>query len=306
MEVESRVSEDIIVSYSELDTFRQCPLKHRWSYVERWTRPPRPAGPLDIGSLWHQVLETHYKVLKVTQGKPGEKPSDTPQGRLNRAWTLIRPLLRNSDGKPQSETQEIVEWMYKGHIEAYGLDDEWRILGVEDRRQVRLRNLDGRPTKFVLKIRADLVVWDRRTGLRWIVDHKSCASLPSDYELDLDDQFGLYEWGYTATGVRVHGTMHDAARTKRLKTRELRIDERFARTPMRRTGTELDAIARDAYLVARTAYGKFNLEAPYSSPDVRQCGWKCDFKEIHLHDRKGVAAATLMPDYGFHQDFTRH
>lgn len=297
---------DIIVSYSELDTFRQCPLKHKWSYVERWTRPPRPGGPLDLGSLWHVVLEIHYKTLKATQGPRGGRPTDTAQARLNRAWTKIRPTLRNANGQPQTETQEIVEWMYQGHLEAYGLDDDWRILGVEDKRQVRLRNLKGAPTRFVLKIRADLVIWDKATGLVWIVDHKSCGYLPKDYELDMDDQFGLYEWGYTATGVKVDGTLHDAARTKRLKTKELSLDERFARTPMRRTGTELDAIARDAYLVARTAYGKFNQEMPYSSPDIRQCGWKCDFKEIHLHDRKGVAAQTLMPDYGFHQDFTRH
>lgn len=298
--------EDIIVSYSELDTFRQCPLKHRWSYVERWTKPPREAGPLDIGSLWHVVLETHYKVLKATQAKRGQLQTIGPQDRLERAWKLIRPKLRNSNGAPQTETQEIVEWMYRGHLEAYGLDDDFRILGVEDRRQFRLNDLQGRPSRFILKIRADLVVYQKSTGLRWIIDHKSCSSLPHDYELDLDDQFGLYEFGYVATGVKIDGTIHDAARTKKLKTRELSIDERFARTPMRRVPAELQQIARDAYLAARAAYSADNLEAPYSSPDVRQCGWKCDFKEIHLHDRKGVPAATLLPDYGFHQDFTRH
>jgi hypothetical protein len=262
---------------------------------------------LDLGSLWHQVLEIHYKVLKSTQrSRVRARSVHTPQERVNRAWDLIRPLLRPEGGKSQSETQATVEWMYHGHIQTYGLDDDLRVISVEDRRQVRLLNLQGRPSRFVLKIRADLVVLDLRTGLRWIFDHKSCASLPTDYELDMDDQFGLYEWGYMATGVKIAGTMHDAARTKRLKTRELSLDERFARTPMRRTPAELDEIARDAYLVARTAYGKFNTEAPYSSPDVRQCGWKCDFKEIHLHDRKGVKADSLMKDYGFRQDFTRH
>lgn len=299
------MQDDIVVSYSELDTYRQCPLKHHWSYVERWTKPTKPGSALDKGSLWHQVLEQHYKVLKATQGTPGKTATLAPQDRISRAWKKIRPLLFPEDGSEPSEVQDLVHWMYKGHIEAYGLDDDWFILGVEHRRTIRLLDLDNAPSPYALKIRADLIIRDRRTGKIWIIDHKSCAELPKDYELDLDDQFGLYTWAYRASGLDILGSIHDAARTKRL-VRDMRIDERFHRTAMNRTDDELEAIARDAYLVARAAYpGGQPDPNPYSSPDIRQCGWKCDFREVHLHTRKGYLGSTLE-DAGFHQDFTRH
>ena len=139
------------------------------------------------------------------------------------------------------------------------------------------------------------------------MDHKSGQNLPNHMDLEIDDQFGLYTVVMRWRGHKVRGQIHNAARTTRLKTKVAPLDERMRRTYLNRTDTELDAIAADALAVARHAWPTASNSLPvYSSPDPRQCGWKCDFKEVHLLVRSGASTAEAMGDYDFHQDFTRH
>jgi hypothetical protein len=38
----------------------------------------------------------------------------------------------------------------------------------------------------------------------------------------------------------------------------------------------------------------------YSSPNPKQCGWKCDFKEVHIISRSGgIPAAEVLEDFDF-------
>lgn len=296
--------DDIVVSYSELDTYRQCPLKHMLSYKERWTKPPAEGSPLSRGSLWHAVMEAHYLSFKADDeaGKPRS---------LSRARLAVDAFIYGEKGA-QSEDQVLIEWMYEGYVDHHGTDDNWEILAVEYRLAERLHEDDV----FVLKAKLDLIIRDRDTNKVWIVDHKSGKDLPGEFELDLDDQFGLYQWLLERRGLKVIGSIHNAARTTRNmgdmpdppkgKTPQT-LEQRHRRTLLNRGILELENISLDAYAVAQHAYPTEGRELPvYSSPDVRQCGWKCDFKEIHLITRKGRPLDVVLPQYGFVQDFTRH
>jgi hypothetical protein len=301
---------EIVVSYSELDTFRQCPLKHHWAYIERWRRPVDENSALAKGSLWHLVLETHYLELQKHDRLTPESEAEA----IKAAADAVFPLLVNESTGLQSEVQELVAWIYDGYIRRWGAEPEFDIVGVEHAFQIPLKDDQGQDTKFQIKGKIDLVVRDRATGQLWVVDHKSGANLPNQLDLEIDDQFGLYVWAMKESGTPVLGAVHSAARTTRNvadypdysgKAQPQGLDQRFSRTFLNRSEAELQSIALDAWATAANAYPEIDRPL-YSAPDPRQCGWKCDYKEIHLLSRKGRDPHKALADYGFEQNFTRH
>jgi len=300
-----------IVSYSELDTFRQCPLKHHLGYRMRWTRGVKPGSALQKGSLWHQVMETHYGLIKEWQDEDDDwykMPESWQAEFLIRIYEdEIKPILWDATvGEWKSDVHELINWMYEGYTQYWGLSMDWRIKGVEHQIITPLPDRRGRRSRYHLKAKMDLVIWDRSTEGLWVVDHKSGANLPTQMDLEIDDQFGLYTWAMRAVGRSVIGSLHSAARTQRNKS-PMSLDSRFSHTYLNRGEVELDNLALDAYNAARAAYPPKSMEAPqYSSPDPRSCGWKCDFKEPHLLMRTGQKQETVMTEYGFRIDRTRH
>lgn len=321
-----------VVSFSELQTARQCPLKHQLSYVERWVKEQELMSPLSKGTAWHMVLEEHYKELKHHQ--------DAAQ-QLGRDWRddivkvrelceqRVAALIEDQIVPRGGELADLIRWIYAGHLAMWGLDEEWRILAVEHQAVCRLPTPAGRPSQFKLKMKIDLVVGLQVASAKRIlvVDHKSCANLPKDKELDLDDQFGLYTWGMRQIGKKVFGQVHDAARTTRLVGEQKAwdgdtdqayapgdvqaLEDRFKRTRMYRTDDELNQIAIEAYLSAKARYDQQRAanRGGYDSPrhtDPQTCRYLCDFTDPCLAGRKGVDLREYLQARGFQQDHTRH
>lgn len=305
------MTEDIIVSYSELDCYRQCPLKHELSYGKRYTKPSKEGSALQKGSLYHLVMETHYKMIKAHQDIPANfgkvKPAQVDQ-LLAEIRDVIKGILFNPNtGEPITDVHDLIWWMYEGYVEHYGVDPHWRILGVEHQIITPLPDEDGNPSHYLLKAKMDLLVRDRTAGdSMWVVDHKSGKDLPRQMDLEIDDQFGLYCWAMREVGKKVTGAIHSANRTQRNKS-FMPLDTRMDRTYLNRTDVELANLALDAYKVAWNAHPPQGVDLKkYSSPDPRQCGWKCDFKEPHLLMRQGRNPHEVLTEYGFKIDRTRH
>lgn len=305
----------IVVSYSELDSFRQCPLKHLLSYKQRWTKEKAEDSALGKGTLWHQIMEAHYGVLKEHQQNPRTRWSPQYERQiLAEARGAALPFMFGERGT-QSEVQELMQWMYEGHVQQYGIDREFTVVGIELGPHVPLPWPDGRPSHYVLKTKLDLLVKDS-FGELWIIDHKSGANKPTQFELQIDDQFGLYTWAMQQLGYKVAGSIHSFARTTRNMgdydpvppgKKPQTLDQRFQRYYLNRSDRELKALADDAFATARNAYPPKSQKLPlYSAPDIRSCGWKCDYKEAHLMLREGLELSHVMKSEGFHQDFTRH
>lgn len=153
---------DLVVTYSELDSFRQCPLKHHWSYRDRWVEEAKPGSALSRGSLWHLVMECHYTWVQRYRGK------GLTVGFL-RQWMAQHLLFDQAGG--QNDDQVLVEWMYDGYLECYGLDDRWRVDLIEYDNQVPLPAPDGGPP-IDLRFKIDLLVRDAANDQLWLVDHK--------------------------------------------------------------------------------------------------------------------------------------
>lgn len=306
-----------VVSYSELDTGRQCPHKHDLAYVERWTKPKDETTAAGRGTLWHKVLEAHYTALQGGGG-PAEAKFAAEQQLAD-----FRAMGKNPD------VVDLLAWMYDGYVEQWGYDDDWEILVVEYKTIVPLKRVDGTLSDFDLKMVIDLVIRERSTGNVWIVDHKSHAQLPKQRELDLDDQFGLYTWGLQQLGHKVFGCVYNTARTERNKgdypenvaewhrrkaagekpgaqPKPQLLDARFDRHSMFRTNKEIANLAQDALATAEALYGESNKRERHPNSDT--CKWKCDFTEACLLGRKTDAKRErlFLHDVGFRQDFTRH
>lgn len=291
------------VSFSELDTGRQCPLKWYLAYQQRWAKPAEPGGALSRGTLFHKVMEAHYGALKEIQ-----EPGHPKRGWRGSERSLIRvigwiwdekvaPLLHDQDGQ-QTEEQQLIEWMYRGYVEHYGLDLDWEIIATEWAPRVALLVPSGEPSQFVLKLKVDLVIRDTSTsggGKLWIVDHKSAKNLANQTERELDDQFKLYTWAARQLGRPVAGSVYNGVKTYRTKKPQLGID-RHLRVRMAHTEIELTNVALDAVRAATNLYGMAEV---HSAPNPQQCSWKCDFRDAHIMMRKGVDPTRVLRDYGF-------
>lgn len=162
-----------------------------------------------------------------------------------------------------------------------------------------------------------------------VLTHNSCAALPKQRELDLDDQMGLYLWGLRQLGKKPFGAIYSAARTKMnngdkpgaleawtaakaagekpgVKPKVQELPERFSRTYLTRTNRELDVIAQEALATARAAYSAANQHQRHPDPD--RCRWMCGYMEACLLGRKtnGERERQFLVDTNWQQRFRRH
>lgn len=271
-------AEPIVISFSELDAARQCLHKHDLAYKQRWS-PKHLSPALTKGREWHAVMQMHYEAIQAGA-------SDTSRRKAVAEYCLA---IAHWD----EELADLIAWMYDGYEERWGTDPDWEILAVEDQRLIRLPTWKGRPSRFYLRMRIDLLVHERYLkGKTQVVDHKSGRDLPKQRDLDFDDQFGLYTWGCHQLGDNVFGAIYSAARTQRNQSPQA-LDTRFDRIRIYRTEKELDTIAREAFLTARLAYSVPSGQAPRwvdSAPiGPHRCVVKCPFTEPCLMGRKAGA-----------------
>lgn len=289
-----------VVSYSELDSIRQCRLKAHLAYKERW-QPEVISVPLARGKLFHSVLEAHYRSKASTLVGGGGEQTVSP-------WEVLKAAEDETD----EDILETVQWIYEGYLDCYGDDDQWEVLSVEQRVEEWLLLPSGRRSTFKLKGFVDLLVRDHSTGGGlWVVDHKTCRELPKQRALDFDDQMGIYTLLLRRQGLDIRGVIYNACRSYKLK-RAMGLEERFSRSLTTRTDRELETMAVEALTTFRSAYGVgqrgLNLggQLPPRSPNPDTCGWRCPYTEACLMSRKGRDIRELLAETDYTQQTTRH
>lgn len=295
------------VSYSELDTYRQCPLKWWVLYTLR-LRPPEDSPALTQGSCLHAVMEAHFLSLQRNDAA-GEPRNLIEAGGI--VDGVIADWQAGADGRAgiSQEMAENVAWMYAGYVERYGTDPEWRrILGVEVKGDTPLCRSGGEHVR--MKYRADLLVEDLQ-GRVWVVDWKTAKGRDAsgaayDRELDIDDQLGIYIAAMRRQGVPVFGAVYGRLRSDQLK-RAMTPEERSGKTLMFRGDVELEVLWDDATKVTRAMLtSQRRGEEPYSSPNPSECKWKCSAKEAHLHARRtGRTMRDAVEGFGWVPDTHR-
>ena len=286
-----------VVSFSELDSIRQCRLKAHLAYKERW-QPETISPALSRGKLFHAVLEAHYRTQATSLDGSGVGQTVGP-------WDVLKEA-------EDCEETDTVRWIYEGYLDLYGEDKQWEILAVEQRVEEWLLLPNGRRSTFKLKGFVDLLVRDHSAGGGlWVVDHKTCRELPKQRALDFDDQMGIYTLLLRRQGLDIRGVIYNACRSYKLK-RPMSPDERFKRPITTRTERELEVMAEEALTTFKSAYGvgqrgvKEGGTLPPRSPDPDRCGWRCPFTEPCLMSRKGRDIRELLPETGYTKQPQRH
>jgi hypothetical protein len=277
----------IQVSYSEIDTYRQCRHKHQLAYLEGWT-PDGTSPALARGTAFHAILEGHYATL-------------APDGAISGISPEVRALEVKAARSGPDEEVELLEWMYDGYTKHWGDDPHWEIVATEQKLDLPL------PGGVVLHATIDLIV--RWQDSLWIVDHKTCKNLPKERELDLDDQLAIYIAVCRANDLYVKGGINNSIRTQRNKA-PMVLSDRFSRHITLRTTGELERVLADVGHLALEAYDFAKVNARLGatgrvdavrSPNMDTCFWKCPFTEGCLQGRKygPVRGRQFLRDAGF-------
>lgn len=275
----------VVVRGSEIATFRQCPLLHKIRWEEEWAKP-EDSFASDLGTCWHLVLGSHYLAIQDHQREGGRL-------KIGRAaqQNVLDTVDAVIENRIAEDKRELVDWMYDGHIDQYGFDEPWEVLAVEEHKVVPWpapHHLDivppGLNLQFFYSWTSDLVVRDHSMQHKpaLVIDQKSTGQPLGQDDIDLSDQLGMYTWAERQDGVKVLAPLIRQAHTKKLK-RAQTLAERFRPVYSYRTEIELNNIAREILDVAVKLHTE---QRPYSSPDPRQCSWKCDFRDVHLYMRR--------------------
>jgi len=319
--------DELTVSWSELDTYRQCPFKHHLAYDQRYSKAVDAGSALDKGLLWHGAIETRYKTIQAHQvmheGRMvWDVASEVLAAECHKAVNayLSKALRDGADVAVVS----LVAWMMEGYVDTYGLDDVHDIMGVETTHLAPLGTIsgphEGERTKVWLKFKIDRTVRDQYGHIR-VIDEKSCSALPTDSDYDFADQFGLYVWGLKALGLNVRGAVHSAAKTKqnqgdvipvghpeyKKSMKAQSLEDRYRRTSIHFTAPQLKEIADDALADVQQMYTKANHGRRHTNNDT--CRWRCNFREACLYGRRtgrNSDTVRMLELTGFTQERERH
>lgn len=209
------------------------------------------------------------------------------------------------------EKRKLIQWMHEGYKEVYGEDSDWEILAVEGLTIVPLYYEDGTQSPFALKVKIDLLVRSRRSGLLVLVDHKSGSRAPSRASLEFEEQFGLYEfalnrlWAMMGRSERIFATCHNYASTNMNKgdifkpgdeeykttMKATPLDKRFKREYIPRPKPELRRIEKETLATLDEMYPYqggtgWTLENTPRHPNRDTCQRRCDFTDVCLTGRR--------------------
>lgn len=162
------------LSYSALSTFKQCPKKYRWQYVERLRMPPTPDQ--FFGILIHDILDMALRHAPLIESL------DKLLAFYKEKWN---PKIFQGDIKAQETYKEGLKIIKDFHADYKpGIRD---ILHTEKFFQIIF-------DKHVIVGKIDRI--DKLpTGELEVVDYKTNKKLPDPESLKNDLQLSMYHWG---------------------------------------------------------------------------------------------------------------
>lgn len=180
------------ISNSKARTWRRCPKKYEYKYVQRLRRKEK-ALPLERGTWMHELLQTYY------DAGDWRKTHKRLKRRFNNLFEDERALLGDLPG----ECARIMAAYLREYEEE---DGHLRIVDTELNEYVTL------PNGLRVQVIVDLVYEDDM-GL-WIMDHKFRGQFESPENMRLDPQLTVYYWALEVLGYPCVGTVYNEVLTK--------------------------------------------------------------------------------------------
>ncbi len=198
-------SEKTLLTYSALNTFRNCPRKYKNRYLDN-LRPRERAEALSFGSAIHTAIELWYR-------------SSEAESRLRDVLAYIDDAFENR----VVDSNQMVQWhlataMIRGYAERYATE-EFEVVEVEKEFVGEIRNPDtGRQSQtFRIAGKVDGIV-RCHDGL-YLLEHKTASNVDASYldKLWTDTQIALYCYYLRELGYPIVGVIYNVLLKSRLK-----------------------------------------------------------------------------------------
>lgn len=200
-----------VLTYTALNTFRNCPRRYKHRYVDH-LRPRETPESLGFGHVIHEALERWY-VLGV-EGVATDH-------RLFEVLDLVDSRFPQRHGDAQvTHRWHLARAMIEGYARRYPTED-FEIVEIEKEFQCEIRNPDtGRRSQtFTIAGKADGIV--RLPDGLYLLEHKTASTITSDYldRLWTDTQIALYSFYLRELGYPIIGVVYNVLLKCRLKQR---------------------------------------------------------------------------------------
>ncbi len=198
-------SEKLVLTYSALNTFRNCPRKYKHRYLDN-LRPRERAEALSFGGIVHSAIELWYRSIRDP----------------NRLESVLNHLDlqfpdRNGDDLQRS-LWHLARAMFTGYVIRYATED-FQIVEIEKEFVGEIRNPDtGRQSQtFRIAGKVDGIV-QCHDGM-YLLEHKTAASIDANYldKLWTDTQIALYSHYLRELGYPIVGVIYNVLLKSRLK-----------------------------------------------------------------------------------------
>ena len=186
------------ISNSKLSTFWGCEQRFVYNYINKLV-PKAVADPLRFGGAYHNGVAT---ILH-----PTNQMMDREHRKTLALQTLERYCIEND---MEEHFTTIGKWvlLYESNIQPFL--DSHRILSVEQWNEVEVFTIEG--IKIYAICKSDALAVHNATGLLWVVEHKTAASMGPAKEKQFTDSGQIAQYSYVLRellrkpiyGVRYH------------------------------------------------------------------------------------------------------
>jgi RecB family exonuclease len=202
---QTEANDKTLLTYSALNTFRNCPRKYKNRYLDNLRPRERPEA-LSFGSVIHTAIELWYR-------------SNEAESRLRDVLTYVDDTFENR----VVDSNQMVQWhlataMIRGYAERYATE-EFEVVEVEKEFVGEIRNPDtGRQSQtFRIAGKVDGIV-RCHDGL-YLLEHKTASTVDASYldKLWTDTQIALYCYYLRELGYPIVGVIYNVLLKSRLK-----------------------------------------------------------------------------------------
>jgi len=244
-----------IYSHSRLESFKSCPLKYKFNYIDKIKREEEGIEAF-LGSRFHKVMEKIYKDLRFRKYSLGEL-LDFYEGDWNKKYH-DKIVIADKERKAK-DYKEIGKKFIEEYYKRYDPFNQGKVLGIERPVIINLDdNGEYRLRGFIDRIDQ---VKDRTYEIH---DYKTSKYLPEQSEMDEDRQLALYQIGIQNSwnGVdQVELVWHYVAFDKEIRSK--------------RTEEELDELKKNTIDLIK----KIESTREFLPNESRLCGW-CYYQDI--------------------------
>lgn len=176
------------LSYSQLETFKICPLHYKLKYILNISPPPSAA--LSFGAAMHEALKEFYLRIKQSK-KPARKHMEEA---LKANWISEGFMSKSHERKMFERGEKFLTSYLKKEFDAKNLP-----VAVEQPFVIPLRSAkrEERPLKIGGKIDRVDELTERKIE---IIDYKTGAKVPTQKQVDHNLQLTMY--ALAATGIK--------------------------------------------------------------------------------------------------------